>query len=191
MSASWSGDTHWPPISSIAPSMTSVHSRPPTRSRASSTATDRPAFFSSFAAVVPAAPAPMITTSLVISVILTPSSGWRSVPELVEGPSVLGLDASTGSATRVSADQPRRALRPGLYRSGRGEGGGDHVDALVQQRVRDRQRREEADDVSVGAAGQDDHTLRDARLRHRAGERGIGLPRLVDELGGDHRTVAT
>ena len=70
MSASWSGETHWPPTSSIAPSMTSVHSRPPTRSRASSTATDRPAFFSSFAAVRPAAPAPTITTSRVISDVL-------------------------------------------------------------------------------------------------------------------------
>jgi len=63
MSADWSGETHWPPTSNIWPSTMSVHNRPPTRSRASSTMTESPAARSRVAAVSPVTPAPMTTTS--------------------------------------------------------------------------------------------------------------------------------
>ena len=53
------------------------------------------------------------------------------------------------------------------------------------------ERREEADHVPVGAAGQDDDALRDACLRDGAGERRVGLAgRRVDELGRDHGAVS-
>ena len=62
-----SGAIHWPPISRKEPSIVSDHVRPPTRSRASSTATVFPVWLRRRAAVSPAGPAPMMTTSRVIS----------------------------------------------------------------------------------------------------------------------------
>src|SRR5829696_1846303 len=136
MSACWSGETHWPPTSSIAPSMTSVCTRPPTRSRASRTATDRPACFRAFAAVRPAAPAPTITTSLVNSLIVLLHF------------LVLRVRFCAAWAARMSGggDERRRRGRRGLP----GEGLGDDVEPFVEQLVREGQRREEADDVAVG-----------------------------------------
>src|SRR6478736_7983100 len=169
LSASWSGETHWPPISSIAPSITSVHRRPPTRSRASSTTTDRPAFFSSLAAVVPAAPAPMMTTSRVSSVIRTPLSVLVRSLSLSRGRDD-GVGASTGSATGLWVDAATAVLqRPRHPGSVVGQRGRDDVQALVEQVVGDRQRRQETDHVPVGAAREHDDALCDGRLRDRGG----------------------
>ena len=61
---SWVGPTHCPPSSTISPSpIGSFRVRPPTRSRASITATSTPSRLSSRAAESPASPAPTTTTS--------------------------------------------------------------------------------------------------------------------------------
>src|SRR5215208_6345084 len=58
------GPIHWPPTSTTLPSpMSWLRSRPPTRSRASSTITDAPRAVSARAAASPARPAPSTTTS--------------------------------------------------------------------------------------------------------------------------------
>ena len=63
---SWVGPTNVPPRSDSMPLPSSrFHTRPPTRSRPSSTQTDRPSRTSSRAAVSPAKPAPTIATSTV------------------------------------------------------------------------------------------------------------------------------
>ena len=161
--------------------MTSVHSRPPTRSRASSTATDSPAFFSSFAAVSAGGagaddddvPRDLgHSDSFVLAMLAVANRRCaRAIPVLAPE-----RCSATGGSARISRARER---------------GGDDVEALVEQVVGDRQRREEADHVPVGAAREHDDALRDARLRDRGGERGIRLPRRgVDELGGDHGAVA-
>ena len=67
-SRSWVGPIHWPPWSTTAPdAVRSVNTRPPTRSRASSTTTSSPATTRSRAAWRPAYPAPATTTSAVRS----------------------------------------------------------------------------------------------------------------------------
>ena len=66
------GPTHWPPTSTTLPSPRSQLSvRPPTRSSASRTTTDRPASVRASAAVSPARPAPTIATSTEIGFTLS------------------------------------------------------------------------------------------------------------------------
>ena len=57
----WNGPIHWPPSSNSIPSGATVWSRPPTRSRASSTSTWASACVSGQAAARPATPVPAIT----------------------------------------------------------------------------------------------------------------------------------
>src|SRR5829696_4232337 len=63
-SRSWVGPIHCPPTSTtLPPPMSWFSTRPPTRSRASTTTTDAPRALSSRAALRPASPAPTTTTS--------------------------------------------------------------------------------------------------------------------------------
>jgi 3,4-dihydroxy-2-butanone 4-phosphate synthase len=77
------------------------------------------------------------------------------------------------------ADAPVRPLER-LY---------EHVDAVVQVVVRDDQRREQPDDVVVGARLQDQHAVVVTSLRNGRGLELCGLARLLvdDELETHHR----
>src|SRR5215469_312994 len=73
MTLSWVGPAHWPPISTILPSpSSSLTMRPPTRSLASSSSTDRPAAVSWRAATRPARPAPTTRTSAASAILIPP-----------------------------------------------------------------------------------------------------------------------
>src|SRR5699024_9618530 len=96
-----------------------------------------------------------------------------------------GADASRGICAAV------RQLSGGWSAEEFGQARLDDVEGVMHEFVGDRQRRQEAQNVAVGARGEHD----DAVLRTVVGDLldqiRVRLDRVVlDELGGDHRTAA-
>src|SRR5689334_7584627 len=73
-----------------------------------------------------------------------------------------------------------------------GEGLLDDVETLVQEVLADDQRGQEAEDVAVGATGQDQQALLVAGLGERAGRLRVRLlgGRVLDQLDRDHGAAA-
>src|SRR5919197_714872 len=99
---SWVGPTKVAPRSEIsAPPIGWLSARPPTRLRASSTTTDRPALTSLRAAVRPAKPAPTTATSASRRPIAAPTPGARS--STAPRPAAAGADRGAAEPAAAPA----------------------------------------------------------------------------------------
>src|SRR5699024_5361352 len=96
-----------------------------------------------------------------------------------------GADASCGICSAA------RQLSGGWSAEESGQARLDDVEGVVQQVVGDRQRRQEAQNVAVGARGEHDDAVLRAVVGDLLDQIRVRLDRVVlDELGGDHRTAA-
>src|SRR4051812_23912588 len=110
----------WPPMSKRQPSRWAVREMPPTMSSASMIVLGTPCLWNWNAAVRPAGPAPMTTTSWSVSGVV--AAGLVELSGIAEGPS-WGVDAGRAGWVRsvtTLPDRPRGALHSGRLGAVRG-----------------------------------------------------------------------